>query len=209
MTPALQNALRTAATLLVFTALGTGLLAYTFYITKDDIASSEAAAKRALIAQTLPKEAYDNDLLADTLSLPPAPELGTRQTTTAYRARLDGKPSAVVLEVIAPNGYSGKIHLLVAILANGEVAGVRVTAHQETPGLGDYIDAAKSDWIKQFDGMTLGTNPSLWRVKKDGGRFDYMTGATISPRAVIKAVHGALRYYEEHGNTLFAVKDHP
>jgi len=110
----------------------------------------------------------------------------------------------LVLEAIAPDGYSGKITLLIAIV-NGELAGVRVVSHNETPGLGDYIDAAKSDWIKQFDHASL-THPdsSAWKVKKDGGRFDYMTGATITPRAVVKAVHKALRYYEQHGAEIFS-----
>ena len=94
--------------------------------------------------------------------------------------------------------------LLVAIQVDGTIAGVRVLAHSETPGLGDYIDSAKSAWIKQFDGATLGPSEAAWKVKKDGGRFDYMTGATITPRAVIKAVHKALRYYEQHGAAIFA-----
>lgn len=204
MNPATTNALRTAATLIVFTAIGTGLLAYTFDITKGSIAQSEAQAKRELIAQVLPKQLYDNDVVRDVVQLAPTPELGTTQPTNAYRARLGGEPAALVLEAIAPDGYSGKIGLLVAILANGEVAGVRVVSHNETPGLGDYIDIKKNPWIKQFDHATLGGNDAAWKVKKDGGRFDYMTGATITPRAVVKAVHKTLRYYEQHGREIFA-----
>ena len=110
-----------------------------------------------------------------------------------------------MLEAIAPDGYSGKIDLLIAIQTNGELAGVRVVAHNETPGLGDYIDIAKSDWIKQFDHASLAKyDAQAWQVKKDGGRFDYMSGATITPRAVVKAVHKALRYYEQHGSEIFA-----
>lgn len=201
---ATKNALRTAAILIAFTALGTGLLAYTFDITKDNIARNEAQAKRALIEQALPKQLYDNDVVHDVVQLPPTPELGSTNPTNAYRARLHGAPAALVLEAFAPDGYSGKIGLLVAIQSNGEIAGVRVVSHNETPGLGDYIDSAKSAWIKQFDHATLGSNDAAWKVKKDGGRFDYMTGATISPRAVIKAVHKTLRYYEQHGGEIFA-----
>lgn len=204
MNPATTNALRTAATLIAFTALGTGLLAYTFSKTRDNIGRNEVEAQRMLIQQALPKSLYDNDIVRDVVRLPPTPELGTTLPSHAYRARLEGAPAALVLEATAPDGYSGKIRLLIAILSNGEVAGVRVVAHKETPGLGDYIEIAKSAWIKQFDGAALGANEAAWRVKKDGGRFDYISGATITPRAVVKAVHKALRYYEQHGDAIFA-----
>lgn len=204
MSPSLTNALRTATILIVFTALGTGLLAYTFNLTKGNIAASEAQAQRELIAQALPRNLYDNDVVRDVVQLAPTPDLGTTQPSIAYRARLGDTPSALVMEAIAPDGYSGKIKLLVAIQVNGEIAGVRVVAHNETPGLGDYIERAKSAWIEQFDHATLGANDAPWKVKKDGGRFDYVSGATITPRAVIKAVHKALRYYEQHGHEIFA-----
>lgn len=205
MSPATANALRTAFVLLLFTAAGTGLLAYTFDITKHNIAQNEEQAKRELIGEALPKNLYDNDIVKDFVTLPPTAELGTTLASHAYRARLQGQPSALVLEAIAPDGYSGKISLLIAIQGNGEIAGVRVVSHNETPGLGDYIDIAKSDWIKQFDHSSL-THPEAqaWKVKKDGGHFDYMTGATITPRAVVKAVYKALRYYEQHGAEIFA-----
>lgn len=204
MNPATTNALRTATILIAFTALGTGLLAYTFNLTKGNIAESEAQAQRDLIAQALPRNLYDNDVVRDVVQLAPSSELGTTQPSNAYRARLGDTPSALVLEAIAPDGYSGKIKLLIAIQVNGEIAGVRVVAHNETPGLGDYIEHAKSSWIEQFDHTSLSQDDANWKVKKDGGRFDYMTGATITPRAVIKAVHKTLRYYEQHGLEIFA-----
>lgn len=205
MTPAAKNSLRTAFVLIAFTAVATGLLAYTFDITKTNIAKNEEQAERDLINQALPKSLYDNDIVYDVVRLPPTPELGTTHPSAAYRARLHGAPSALVLEAIAPDGYSGQIVLLVAIQSNGELAGVRVVSQHETPGLGDYIDSAKSDWIKQFDHASLARYAAqAWKVKKDGGRFDYMTGATISPRAVVKAVHKALRYYAQHGSAIFA-----
>lgn len=205
MSPATSNALRTAFVLIAFTAVGTGLLAYTFDITKHNIAKNEEQAKRELINQALPKNLYDNDIVNDVVSVAPTPELGTTTASHAYRGRLRGQPSALVLEAIAPDGYSGKISLLIAIERDGQIAGVRVVTHNETPGLGDYIDIAKSDWIKQFDRRSLTQpDPRAWKVKKDGGDFDYMTGATITPRAVVKAVYKALRYYEQHGAALFA-----
>jgi len=205
MITAAKNSIRTALTLIAFTVVGTGLLAYTFDISKDKIALNEEQAKLDLINQALPNALYDNAIVNDVAMLPPTPELGTTRPTAAYRARLNGVPSALVLEALAPDGYSGKITLLLAIRANGELAGVRVVSHKETPGLGDYIEAAKSDWIKQFDHASLVQPDSkAWKVKKDGGHFDYMTGATITPRAVVKAVHKALRYYEQNGAEIFS-----
>ena len=110
-----------------------------------------------------------------------------------------------MLQPVAPDGYSGKIFLIVAIRSNGEVSGVRVVAHHETPGLGDYIERTKSEWITGFDGQSLSSRrDDDWKVKKDGGQFDYMAGATISPRAVIKAVHKALQYFAQHREQLMA-----
>jgi electron transport complex protein RnfG len=95
--------------------------------------------------------------------------------------------------------------LIIAIQPDGTVGGVRVVAHKETPGLGDYIDIAHGNWIKGFDGKSLvAGKDGDWKVKKDGGQFDYMAGATITPRAVVKAVHKALQYYEKHKTVLFA-----
>ena len=196
--------LRTAVILLAFAMVGTALLALTYQVTRGAIARQEKKAKLALIGQILPAASYDNDILHDTLTLPPARLLGADAPTIAYRARLHGKPAAVVLEAIAPNGYGGKIDLLVAVKANGVINGVRVVSDHETPGLGDYIEIAKSDWIKVFDGASLAKYHSEdWQVKKDGGQFDYMAGATISPRAVVKAVHNALRYFTQNRAKLF------
>jgi electron transport complex protein RnfG len=205
MTSAVKNASRTAAILIAFTVAGTALLAYTFEITRDRIAASEEREKLALITQALPPTLFDNDLVADTVQLPPTEALGTTTPSLVYRARLKGEPAALVFEATAPDGYSGKIKLLVAVRANGELAGVRVVSHNETPGLGDYIDVAKSDWIKIFDGASLAKiRPDDWKVKKDGGQFSYNSGATITPRAVVKAVHKTLLYFDKEGGPLFA-----
>ncbi len=200
-----RSALLAAVNLLVFTIIGTTLLAFTFDQTRAPIAKSEEEEKLNLIGQILPADLFDNNVARDALTLKADPLLGTSDDSTAYRARLKGKPSAVVLEAIAPDGYSGKISMLVAIKASGEIAGVRVVTHRETPGLGDYIELAKSNWIKNFDGASSERykDPD-WKVKKDGGKFDYMAGATISPRAVVKAVHKALQYFEANRDALFA-----
>ena len=205
MNGALRNALRTAALLIAFTAMGTGLLAYTYTLTRDTITASEEREKLALITQTLPEKLFDNDLIADAVQLPPTDELGTTEPSLVYRATLKGEPAALVFETIAPDGYGGRIKLLVAVRANGEVSGVRVVAHNETPGLGDYIDIVKSNWIRIFEGASLTKiRADDWKVKKDGGEFAYMSGATITPRAVVKAVHKTLLYFDKESGPIFA-----
>jgi Na+-translocating ferredoxin:NAD+ oxidoreductase subunit G len=197
--------LRTALNLLFFTLIGTAILAYTFNLTHERIAQSEDAARLKLINQVAPGSLYDNDLLKDTITLPASAQLGTVQDTLAYRGRLQGQPSVVVIEAIAPDGYSGKISMIVAINYAGVLSGVRVVTHRETPGLGDYIDIAKNKWIALFAGASHQRyQESDWEVKKDGGQIDYMAGATITPRAVAKAVHNALHYFEENRTRLFA-----
>ena len=202
----LKSSTRTALILLVFTLFGTALLAFVFNITRGAIAHNEEKMKLELISQTLPKDMFDNDLINDVVTLAPDKLLGTESPAPAYRAKLKGQPSALVLEAIAPDGYSGKIKLLIAIRNSGEITGVRVISHKETPGLGDYIEIAKSNWIKVFDGKSLANHKEQdWQVKKDGGKFDYMAGATITPRAVVRATHKALEYYAIHGTQIFAV----
>ncbi len=195
-----------AMVLAAFALVGTTLLALTYSATKDNIAASEKRAKLALIAQILPATLYDNDIIRDAVEQPRSPELGTTEPTLVYRAMKDGKPVAMVIEAIAPDGYAGKIKLLIAIRVNGEISGVRVVTHKETPGLGDYIEIARSNWIRVFDGTSLDKHPSKdWKVKKDGGQFDYMTGATITPRAVIKAVHNALVWFSSNREKVFSL----
>jgi len=200
-----KAALHTAMNVLFFTLIGTTVLALTYLQTKERIAKSEQEEKLKLISQLVPRSSFDNNIVADTVALRPDLLLGTTSAGLAYRARKDGAPVAVAMEVIAPDGYSGRIDLLVAIQADGALAGVRVVTHKETPGLGDYIDIAKSNWITGFDGKALlAGKDSDWQVKKDGGQFDYMAGATITPRAVVKAVHHALQYYALHREALLA-----
>lgn len=197
--------LRTALNLLFFTVIGTAILAFTFNLTYELIAQSEERAKLKLINQVAPQSRYDNELIKDTITLAASAQLGTEQDTVAYRGRLKGQPSIIVLEAIAPDGYSGKINMIMAISYDGTVSGVRVVTHKETPGLGDYIDIAKNQWISLFSGAShTRYQEGDWRVKKDGGQIDYMAGATITPRAVAKAVHNALHYFEDHREQLFA-----
>ena len=146
----LRHASGTAGILAAFAIAGTALLAATYAVTRPIIAETEKQAKLALIGQILPAALYDNDITRDAAQLPPAAELGNSEPTPVYRASKEGRPSAAVLEVTAPDGYSGRIRMIVAIRADGQVSGVRVVAHHETPGLGDYIEIAKNSWIRIF-----------------------------------------------------------
>ena len=202
----LANGVRGALTLLVFTTVFTALMAGTYAGTKASVDKNTADAERALIAQVLPAGSYDNNLLADkfVVNAADARQLGNDDASNIYLARHAGKLTGAVVEVTAPDGYAGKIKLLVGVAPDGQVLGVRVVAHRETPGLGDYIDAAKSGWSDQFKGKSL-DNPKLesWKVRKDGGAFDSTAGATISPRAVVKAVSKALVYVAAHKAQVF------
>jgi electron transport complex protein RnfG len=197
----------TALTMVAFALIGTALLAYVFNITREPIEKSEAEARLALFRQILPDDHYygdpkskdDDSLLNNVVDIAPNDLLGNKTPSKAYIAKQDHKFAAVILEAIAHDGYSGDIKLLIAIRADGTVSGVRVLTHKETPGLGDYIDIAHGNWIKLFDNESVEKTPAeQWKVKKDGGKFDYMVGATITPRAVVKAVAKALQFYQQN-----------
>lgn len=204
--PMFKHALKTAITMIAFAFVGTSLLAFVFQITRAPIEASEKEARLALFKQILPENAYDNELLKETVQIAPNELLGNRQVTTANVAKLNHKTAGVILEAVAHDGYSGDIKLLIAIRADGSISGVRVLAHKETPGLGDYIDITHGNWIKLFNDESVNKTPAeKWQVKKDGGKFDYMVGATITPRAVVKAVLKAVQFYEMNKQSLFAV----
>ena len=158
----------------------------------------------ALFAILIPPTAHDNDIFNDIIKVKNKELLGSNKEINIYRARKDNKPVAVIINSVAPDGYSGNIELLVAINFSGTLEGVRVVQHKETPGLGDAIEENRSDWITRFKGKSL-ANPDKrgWAVKRDGGEFDQFTGATITPRAIVKAVYNTLRYYKKHRDTLY------
>lgn len=200
----LQQISRSGLALGLFAVIAAGLLSGTYALTEDRIRASEQRRLLRQLQEVLPAGGYDNDVANDTLQLR-APELRGSAPLTVYRARRDGAPLAAVLTVTAPDGYSGPIELLVGVGADGSLTGVRVTAHKETPGLGDKIDVSRTDWVLGFTGRALGAPPSAqWAVRKDGGAFDQFAGATITPRAVVKAVRRTLEYFEQHRDSLFA-----
>ena len=191
----------------LFAVLATGIIASTYLGTRERIAEEQRRAATKALLEIVPAERHDNSMLDDTLPVPRG-TLGLRRNKQAFVARRDGTPVAVILPVTAPDGYSGDIDIIVGVNADGSVAGIRVLAHKETPGLGDKIDLRKSRWILDFNGRSLSDpTPERWAVKKDNGEFDQFTGATITPRAVIGAVRRALEHFDAHRAALLEEKD--
>ena len=191
-----QSALRAAFGLALFAILTAGLIAFAKLGTNERIIEQEEKARLAALYALVPESYRNNDLLKDSYLLT-SPNIS--EPRTVFIAKNDGQASALVLPWTAPDGYTAPIQLLIAIKTNGELLGVRVVEHKETPGLGDKIDVSKSDWVLSFDGRSLeNTTATQWQVKKDGGDFDQLTGATITPRAVVSSVYEALNFFEEN-----------
>lgn len=194
-----------------FALLAALLLGLVYGITAERISEQQQLAERRALAEVLPDRFHDNDLLAASGLLNPEdlrfrqPSLlGLTTSRTYYVARLNGSLSATILPVEVHDGYSGDILLLVGILADGSISGVRVLEHRETPGLGDKIDIAVSDWITGFEDKSLDNPPApRWQVVKDGGDFDQLAGATITPRAVVNGVRKALQFFEINRNVFY------
>lgn len=194
----LRSTLTYQAGLLGVAALVTSLaLAVVAKATAPDIAAAEARDLKESLIQVLSGD-YDNDLTRDILTLP-----GPGGTDlTVYRARQHGRVQAVVFKVIG-TGYAGPIISVLGLDRTGKILGVRVIKHAETPGLGDKVDAAKSSWTQAFAQKYLGSPaPEQWAVRKDGGVFDQFTGATITPRGVVKSVKGGLEFFEREKTRL-------
>lgn len=202
--------LRSAGLLGMMAILGTVLLSGVNELTHDRI---EAQQRRAILMQlneVLPARFYDNNLHEDWVEVTDAAWFRHDVPVRIYRARLQNQPVAAIMSVVAPDGYNGNIYLLVGVFTDGRISGVSVSKHRETPGLGDPIDRNRSDWALGFNGKSLQDPQERgWTVKRDGGDFDQFTGATITPRAVVRAVHRALLYFEQHQDQLFAQRDAP
>ena len=190
----------------IFAIVTTVLISGTYLMTRDKIAEEQRKAEEKALLEIVPATRHNNSMLDDTLDVGPgAPGLGLSGTRHIYRARMDEQVVAAIIPVTAADGYSGDIDLIVGINADGTIAGVRVLAHKETPGLGDKVDLKKSPWILGFNGRSLDNpKPVQWAVKKDKGVFDQFTGATITPRAVVSATLRALQYARDEHRTLFA-----
>lgn len=190
--------------LAIFACASTGLVAVTHYLTKDQIKQQEQAQLLSVLNQVIPHDLHDNELFS-ACTLVEAEELGKEQAMPAYIATLNGEPSAIAIEAIAPDGYNGAIKVIVGMKIDGTILGTRVLSHRETPGLGDKIDLRVSDWILSFAGKQVTeSNLDRWKVRKDGGDFDQFTGATITPRAVVKSVKQAVQYVNQNNQALLA-----
>ena len=185
----------------IFTLLASAALAWASGATSEAIAAAEAKDLRDSLSEVLPKGFADNDFLNDKLEIE-----RNGKPVTIYRARQGGVVKGAVFKT-AERGYAADIQVLMAVDAEGTTLGVRVLKHAETPGLGDKIEMTKAPWIKDFDGKSMGNPaPEKWGVKKDGGIFDQFAGATITPRAVVKAVKGGLLFYAEHRKEILGDK---
>jgi electron transport complex protein RnfG len=199
-----RRALRAGAVLAIAAACAAGLVAVVNQYTEPRIAAVQRAQRVAQLTAVMGGIAYDNDPLSDIVSVHDPELLGSEQPLLAHRVRLGDETVAVLVNAVAPDGYAGPIRLLVAVDAQGRLLGVRVLEHRETPGLGDLIDERRSRWIHGFDGRALDDPPrARWQVRKDGGDFDQFTGATVTPRAIVRAVRDALEYVARHHDELF------
>lgn len=181
-------------------------------ITKERIAKAQQDFLLSNLSAVLPDEEFDNDPI-DSMFQHIAPQLGTDRPLSVYPVYRSGQPLASVLELIAPDGYSGSIRILLGVYFSGEIIAARVVQHKETPGLGDDIEHRKSDWILQFNGQSISTKSDdssqltpnqSWRMRRDGGQYDAITGATITSQAVVRAIHRALEWYDKNKDQVFA-----
>jgi len=187
----------------LFAIIGTALVGITYESTEDKISDNERRALLRKLNQILPTDLYDNDLLNSNFNIEADQRLGQNKTSIVYVAKKQEDLSAMIFSVIAPKGYSGEIKMLVGINMDGTLAGVRIVSHKETPGLGDAIEVERNNWVLGFNGKSLeDPNERDWKVKRDGGVFDQFTGATITPRAVVQAVHLCLVYFDRHKKDL-------
>jgi Na+-translocating ferredoxin:NAD+ oxidoreductase subunit G len=205
MNATLRATLLGGATLAACALLAAALLTGSERLTRERIAEARRQIELQALSAVLPPAQYDNDPLTDRIELIAPAWLGSERPLGLRRARRDGMPTALALEAIAPDGYAGSIRLLIGIDVDGQLLGVRVIEHQETPGLGDAIEAERSDWIERFRGRRLDDPPpERWTVRRHGGEFDQFAGATVTPRAVVVALRRALQYVERHRDSLYA-----
>lgn len=207
MNPLLRPVAQAALLLGGIGLLAAGLLSGMQRLTAERIAQAERQARLRALAVVLPPERYDNDPLEDAIEVQAPFWLGSGEALTVWRARRQGQPGVLVLETVAPDGYSGEIRLLLGVDPAGRITGARVTRHRETPGLGDAIEAERSGWINRFAGRSLGEPPAPdWKVRRDGGAFDQFSGATVTPRAVVAALRRTLEFVGSHGSELYAAQ---
>lgn len=196
---------RNGLTLAFIAAVCTALVASTYHLTHERIAQNEQAWLERSLEPALSGVFFEGSVTESKLIIPAPNELPGRGDALVYRVYADEQPVAALFSVTAPDGYSGPIDVLIGIDFDGTVTGVRILEHSETPGLGDRIESSKTDWVYQFDGHSLGDPPlDGWAIRRDGGQFDQLSGASVTPRAVIRAIRQTLVYFDENRDMIFA-----
>ena len=200
-----QSISKNSVLLGIFAAVTTAIIAGTYLGSRDMIKANIRAAEEKALLEIISQDRHDNSMLDDTLPVDDSSLLGLREAKDIYLAKQNGEFVGAIFPATAREGYTGDIDMIVGVNRDGSVAGVRVLQHRETPGLGDAVDRKKSDWVESFVGKSIGNPQSNdWKVKKEGGVFDQFTGATITPRAVIKTVFQTLQYFEQNRDQLIA-----
>jgi electron transport complex protein RnfG len=202
-----QSVLKSGATLAAIAAICTALVAATYQFTVDRIADNDKALLEQSLEPVLAGISYDSGVSESRLVIAPPHDLPGSEAALVYRVFDAGEPVAALIAMTARDGFSGAIRILVGIDVDGVVTGVRILQHRETPGLGDKIEPTRSNWIHQFKGRSL-ADPVMtaWAIKRDGGDFDQLTGASITPRAVIGALRDTLIYFDAHRDEIFAAQ---
>ena len=200
-----QRTLRAIASIMAIAVGAAVLVTGSYEISHERIEENRRARLLRTLHQVLDPASHDNELTQSRRAVRDLELLGSSDPVDVFIATREGRPIAALFSSVAPRGYSGPIHLLIGIADDGTVTGVRVTSHRETPGLGDVIEIEKSDWILGFDGTSLSSPPlDGWAVSPDHGLFDAITGATITPRAVVDGVKNTLLYFQQHKDELFS-----
>ena len=201
-----QDIFASSLTLTMIAAVCTALVAATYQLTAERISANQRAFLEQSLEPALSGVIYDNSVTESKLVIPVPHKLPGSGAAIIYRAYAEGRPVAALFVVTARDGYTGPIRLLIGIGADGIVTGVRVLEHRETPGLGDGIESSRSDWVLQFDGRSM-SDPNIdrWAIRRDGGQFDQLTGASVTPRAVIKAIRETLLYFDVHRDEIFTL----
>lgn len=190
----------------IVAAISAALVSASWEFGRFRIAANERARLLASLSSVLDERHIGENVNPVLLTVEDPALLGSEGEVEVFVPMRGQEPLAAVFATVAPEGYNGPISLLIGVdMKTATVTGVRTVSHRETPGLGDLIEVQKSPWILQFDGTSLNApDESGWRVRQEGGAFDALTGATVTPRAVIKAVRNTLLYFETNKQALIA-----
>lgn len=200
-----ESVWKSGVTLAVIAAVCTALVATTWQLTRERIEENRKAWLERSLEPALAGLFFDSDVTESMIIVPQPHDLPGTDAAIIYRVYAQNQPVAALFVVSARDGYAGPIRLLIGIAMDGSITGVRVLEHSETPGLGDRIETTKSDWVLQFDGHSLrDPEPGQWKIKVDGGDFDQLTGASITPRAIVKAIKETILYFAENSDAIFS-----